>query len=84
MATRLLAVDEEHHTTNELIELMHSKLTPKAGDEIMSLAEILKEEGRFEEKINTAKRMLADGVDPACVAKATQLPLEQVKKLKTK
>ena len=44
----ILAIDEEHHTANELIELMQSKLTPKAGDEIMSLAEILKEEGREE------------------------------------
>lgn len=80
----ILAIDEEHHSTFELIKMMKNKLTPKVGEEIMSLAEILKEEGRFEEKLNTAKRMLADGIDPAFVAKATQLPLDQVKKLKTK
>jgi predicted transposase/invertase (TIGR01784 family) len=42
----MLAIDEEHHSASELIALIQNKLAPQAGDEIMSLAEILKEEGR--------------------------------------
>jgi predicted transposase/invertase (TIGR01784 family) len=81
----ILAIDEEHHSAYELIDLMKNKLTPKAGDEIMSLAELLKEEGRQEgrqeERQEVAKRFLADGIDPVFVAKNTGLPLEQVKRL---
>ncbi len=41
----ILAIDDEHRTTQELIELVRDKLSPKAGDEIMSLAEQLQREG---------------------------------------
>ena len=65
--------------------MMQSKLTPKAGDEIMSLAEILKEEGRvegkLEGKIEIAKHMLDAGSDLAFILKVTQLPLAQIKAL---
>lgn len=85
----ILAIDEEHHTTKELIALMQSKLTPKAGDEIMSLAEILKEEGReegreegaFTKACNIAKQLLKEGTDPVFVAKITELSLEQIKNI---
>lgn len=77
----ILAIDEEHYTMTELIELIQSKLTPQAGDEIMSLAEILKEEGRTEALQDVAKKFLADGIDPVFVSKNTGLPLDQVKHL---
>ena len=54
------------------------KLTPKVGDEVMSLADILREEGRFKAAIEIAKKMLAEGAEPAFVAKVTQLPIGRV------
>jgi hypothetical protein len=81
----ILEIDEEHHTTKELIALMQSHLTSKAGDEIMSLAELLNQEGRgegaFTKACNIAKQLLKEGTDPIFVAKITELSLEQIKKL---
>jgi predicted transposase/invertase (TIGR01784 family) len=55
----------------------------------MSLAELLKEEGRekgreegaFTKVCNIAKQLLKEGTDPIFVAKITELSLEQIKKL---
>lgn len=51
----------------------------------MSLAEILKEEGRqegiHEANIATAKNMLLAGSDPVFVVKVTKLSLQEVKAL---
>jgi recombination-promoting nuclease RpnB len=41
-------------------------------------------EGKLEEKIETAQILLAEGIDPAFVAKATRLPIDQVKALQKK
>lgn len=85
----MLAIDEEHHSASELIALIQNKLAPQAGDEIMSLAEILKEEGRqngIQEGIQkgileVAKKLLEAGTDPVFVAKNTGLSLDKVKHL---
>ncbi|MCX7114438.1 MAG: Rpn family recombination-promoting nuclease/putative transposase [Gammaproteobacteria bacterium] len=77
----ILAIDEEHRSTQELIALIQSKLAPQAGEEIVSLAEILKEEGRNEALRQVAKELLANGTDPVFVAKITKLPLDEIKKL---
>lgn len=50
----------------------------------MSLAEILREEGRTEGRIDTAKSLLAEGMEPAFVAKVTKLSLDKIKALQKK
>lgn len=80
----IMAVDEEHRSISELIMIIHDKLSPNVEKEIMSLAERLKEEGKFEEKLEIAKRLLTAGIDPAFVAKGTELPLKVVKELQEK
>ena len=44
----------------------------------MTLAEKLKKEGRDLARLDIAKGLLWDGIDPRIVAKNTGLPLEQV------
>lgn len=47
----------------------------------MSLAEILKEEGRLEALHQVARDLLKNGTDPVFVAKITKLSLDQIKKI---
>ncbi len=49
----------------------------------MTLAEQLKEEGRHEGKLEVARQLLKDGADLESVARATHLPIPQLKDLKT-
>jgi len=65
----------------------------------MSLAEILREEGRHEgwrkgllegkqegqreANLNTARRMLAKGRDPLLIAESTELPLAEIRRLQS-
>jgi predicted transposase YdaD len=37
--------------------------------------------GREEERLANAKRMKADGVEPALIAKYTSLPVDEIKRL---
>ena len=90
-----MAIDDEHRNLSELKNIIKNQLSPNAGDKIMSLAEILKEEGReqgleqgreqgleqgrWEAKLTMAKKMLDDGVEPVFVAKYTGLSLDQIK-----
>ena len=55
------------------------------GDGILSLAEILIEEGMEKgiekNKLETARDMLIKGCDPVFVAKITKFPLDKIKAL---
>ena len=62
----IMAVDEEPHSTLELTAIIHDKLSTDVENEIMNLAEQIKEEGEIE--------LLANGVEPAFVAKNTGFP----------
>ena len=89
----LFSVDECHRNTGELIEIIHDKMSPSLEKTMSSLAEKLIKEGELKGeikgelrgklagKLDTAKNMLADGVEPAFVAKYTALPLDEIKKL---
>lgn len=77
----IVEVDKEHRSYQEILNLIMSKISPKAGDEIMNLAEVWKEEGALNERLNIAKKFLAEGIDPVFVAKNTGLSLEQVKNI---
>ena len=77
----IMAIDNEHRSTKELALLMKNKVSPKMGDKIMSLAEILIEEGIENNKLETARDMLIEGCDPVFVAKITKLPLDKIKAL---
>ena len=92
----IMAVDDEHRSTKELTELMRNKISPKVGDEIVSLAERLIEEGREEgreagreegelkKSFEIARSMLIEGCEPVFVAKVTQLPINTIKELQKK
>jgi recombination-promoting nuclease RpnB len=89
----VMAIDDEHRTLSELKNIIQNQLSPNAGDKIMSLAEILKEEGReqgleqgleqgrWEAKLTMAKKMILNGVELPFVAKITEIPLNDIKKL---
>ena len=66
-------------------ELINTNVSHETGEKIMSIAQKLrtegKLEGKLEEKINTAKKMLTEGIDPVFVSKITELTLSQIKKL---
>lgn len=65
--------------------LVDTKISHEVGEQIMSLATQLKEEGRLEGKLEgelkIAKRMLEEGSDPAFIKKVTGLSLEQIREL---
>ena len=86
LLTYIVDMDEEHRTIQELINVIHDQVPPNVENEIMSLAEILKEEGRLEGelkgKLEMAQAMLDEGSDIAFVVKVTKLPLDTIKKLK--
>lgn len=62
---------------DQLMKIFHMKLE---GD-IMTLAEQIKEEGRYEGKLEVAKQLLENGADLKLVARATQLPLLKIEDL---
>ena len=47
----IMAVDEEHRNISELTNIIHDKLSPNVEKELMSLAEILREEGELQGKL---------------------------------
>ncbi len=82
----IMAVDEEHRNISELTNIIHDKLSPNVEKELMSLAEILREEGELQGKlkksIEIAKKMLSDGVEPVFIAKYTELSIDKIKEIK--
>jgi predicted transposase/invertase (TIGR01784 family) len=74
---------------DEFFKLIDTKISPEVGEQIMSLATQLKEEGRVEGRLEgelnkereIAKRMLEEGSEPAFVVKVTGLSLEQLKEI---
>ena len=81
LLTYIVNVDDEHRTIQELMDIMHSQLSPNVENEIMSLAEKLKDEGAYTKTIEIAKRMLDAGSDIAFVAKVTKLSPDKIKAL---
>ena len=47
----------------------------------MSIAEILKHEGKLEKALEIARNMLKEGFSLATIARVTQLPSRDIKKL---
>ena len=80
----IMAVDDEHRSTKELTELMRNKISPKVGDEIVSLAERLIEEGELKKSFEIARSMLIEGCEPVFIAKVTKLPITTIKALQKK
>ena len=65
-------------TTQEIREYETNKM---AYRDIKNSIDTAKREGRIEENIETAQRLLALGLPAEQVAKATQLPLDKVQNL---
>jgi predicted transposase YdaD len=84
----IVDIDDEHRNIQELVDMMHNQLSPNVENEIMSLAEKLRDEGRNEgglkKELEIAQRMIDEGVDPVFIVKMTKLSLDQVKALKKK
>ena len=85
LLTYIVNVDDEHRDIKQLMDIMHSQLSPDVENEIMTLAERLRDEGRNEgadkKAIEIAKRMLDAGSDIAFVTKVTNLTAAQIKAL---
>jgi recombination-promoting nuclease RpnB len=64
--------------------LIDTEISPKVGENIMSLAEQLRQEGRQEGEANLVMKMLANGIEPTFIAKNTGFPLHQIKELQKK
>ena len=85
----ILNIDDDQRDVAELVGLMHDNLSPDVEKEIMTLAERIEEKGmekgmekgRLEANLTSAKKMIKEGVDPAFIAKFTELSLAQIKKL---
>ena len=84
LLTYIVNVDDEHRDIQELIDIMHSQLSPDVENEIMTLAEKLRDEGADNKAIEIAKRMLEAGSDIAFVIKVTNLSTAQIKALQKK
>ena len=84
----ILNIDDDHRNVAEFVNIMHDKLLPSVEEEIMTLAERIEEkgrlDGRLDEKMQIAKKLLQEKTDPAFVAKITELSLEKIKELQKK
>ena len=95
----IVSIDDDHRSVQELTTMIHDQLSPEVENEIMTLADRLREEGRNEAKnevltladrlreegrIETAQRMLEEGADEAFVARVTKLPKSKIKALQKK
>ena len=58
-----------------------SKLTPRGGETVMSTATRLREEGKTEGKIETARKMRKEGLPNEMIARVTGLSPEELQKL---
>jgi len=73
----------------EFARIAGEEISPRAEEDVMTIAERLREESKLEgrlegqhkEKIEIAKRLLANGTEPAFVAKITELSSDQIKTL---
>ncbi len=79
----IVDIDDEHRTIQDFIGIIHD-LSPDVEEEIMGLAAKIKDEGKIESKIEIARSMLSDGVEPVFVAKHTGLSLTKIQGLKKK
>ena len=100
LITYIINVDDEHRTIQELMEIMHEQLSPNVENEIMSLAEKIRDEGRKEgelrgelrgelkgeikKSLQIAQAMLDAGSDPVFVVKVTGLSMSEVQALRDK
>ena len=60
---------------------IHQNLHGAVGEKAMSIAEVLKHEGKLEKALEIARNMLKEGLSLATIAKVTQLPPRDIKKL---
>jgi predicted transposase YdaD len=81
----ILNIDEHNLNVDELFAVMHEKLSPDEERNMASFAAQLHErgklEGQLEGKLKTAERMLEEDINPAFIAKVTELPLDKIKAL---
>jgi predicted transposase/invertase (TIGR01784 family) len=85
----LLNVDEGHKNKDELINIIHDKMSPNLEKTMSSLAEKLIAEGErrgemrgaLKNKLETAKEMLLENADLAFIIRVTKLSLEQIRQL---
>jgi len=70
----------------EFANIAGEEISTQAKEDIMTIAEQMMnrgiEKGKFEEKINIARKLLVEGMEPAFAARISGLSLEQIKKLK--
>lgn len=68
----------------DLFKLIDAEQSPEIGDKIMTIAELLRQEGRQEGKQEVAARMIAIGADPKFIVAVTGLSLDKIRALKKK
>jgi predicted transposase/invertase (TIGR01784 family) len=71
------SVDENHKNAEELMAIVHDKMSPALEKDMASLAEELVEKG----EINLIKKMLIKGVEPAFISKNTGVSINKIKEI---
>ena len=71
----------EMQSQNEFIELINKEISTEIGEKVMTLAERIRTEGRQQGMEDIAKRLLAEKLDIAFIAKVTHLSIAQIKQL---
>ncbi len=80
----LLNIDDEDANVDNLIELLHDELSPEVEKKMSSMAEKLREEGKEQQALRTAKILLKESFELSVIAKATGLSLTKIKALRKK
>ena len=80
----IVSIDDEHRNIQELTTIIHDQLLPEVENEIMTLAERLREEGSHQKELEIALKMLEEGFDTACIARVTKLSISKIKALHKK
>jgi predicted transposase YdaD len=66
----------EMRNKQAFFEFVTIDISPEIGSEVMTLAEQLRQEGKLENQLEIAKRLLAEKVEFAFISKITGLSLE--------
>ncbi len=67
---------------DKILEVLQT-MNDKVGGVSMTIAQMLRKEGRQESKLLIAQRMLEEGIDAALVARVTGLSIEEIKNIQT-
>ena len=84
----IVSIDDKHRNIQELTNIIHDQLSPEVENEIMTLADRLREEGiekgSHQKELEIAIKMIEEGMDETLIERITKLSKNKIKELQEK